>query len=143
MAARLTRPLRTAFPSTRLTRSFSTSMRRYEQFLDANAETFEKVIAAASENDRVVLVDFKAEWCHPCKMLSPILESLTSDASVTTGNGESLDLVTIDTDTEVELAARYKIRSLPTVVAFRDGQPISQFIGALPEPSVRKFLETL
>jgi len=90
--------------------------------------------------DKVVLVDFYADWCNPCKMLSPILEELTKDDSVQSGSGRSLDLVTVDSDVQVQLAMKYKIRSLPTVIAFRDGEPVSQFMGALPEHRVRHFL---
>ncbi|THH26599.1 hypothetical protein EUX98_g7586 [Antrodiella citrinella] len=99
-------------------------------------------------------------------MLSPILEKLTADSDVKSGSGKSLDLVTIDTDAEVALAQQYsvrlaylplnaalhirltsvlgvQIRSLPTVIAFVDGEPVSQFMGAMPEPSVRNFINTI
>lgn len=93
-------------------------------------------------------------------MISPILERLTSDAEVKTGSGSALDLVTVDTDAQTTLAQEYKvvsnatlhtstclippkISSLPTVIAFKDGKPVSQFIGAMPEGSVRNFLKTL
>ena len=94
-------------------------------------------------------------------MLSPILEKLSTDASVKSGSGLPLDLVTVDTDSEIELAQKYQvnrinllstahdsdrpclfqIRSLPTVIAFKNGEPVSQFMGALPEPHVRRFIE--
>ncbi|KAI0072270.1 hypothetical protein K474DRAFT_1711744 [Panus rudis PR-1116 ss-1] len=76
-------------------------------------------------------------------MLSPILEKLTATDEVKTGSGKALDLVTVDTDTEIDLAQSYQIRSLPTVIAFKDGKPISQFMGAMPEQSVRNWLQSL
>ncbi|KAI9571456.1 hypothetical protein HD554DRAFT_2076371 [Boletus coccyginus] len=76
-------------------------------------------------------------------MISPILEKLSEDASIKTGSGCSLDLVTVDTDKELELAQKYQIRSLPTVMAFKDGKPINHFIGALSEGDVKKFLQQL
>lgn len=93
-------------------------------------------------------------------MISPILEKLTEDSNVKTGSGRALDLVTVDTDKESELAQRYRvslplccscftaeqgfqIRSLPTVMAFKDGKPVNHFIGALSEGAVRKFLQQL
>ncbi|KIM79668.1 hypothetical protein PILCRDRAFT_10161 [Piloderma croceum F 1598] len=74
-------------------------------------------------------------------MLSPILQQLAEDASVKTGSGSSMDLVTIDIDQQTELGQKYEIRSLPTVIAFKAGQPVDQFIGALNEAGVRQFLE--
>ncbi|KAH8106879.1 thioredoxin-like protein [Cristinia sonorae] len=121
-------------------RTFHTTVRRSDHFLNANAETLQK---ALSNKDKIVLVDFYADWCNPCKMLSPILEKLTSDSKVKSGSGKPLDLVTIDTDAEVALAQQFGIRSLPTVIAFKDGEPVSQFMGAMPEPSVRNFINTL
>ncbi|GBE81781.1 Thioredoxin [Sparassis crispa] len=121
-------------------RTFHWSARRNKHFLNANEATFEEAI---TNKDNVVLVDFYADWCGPCKMLSPILEKLTTDPSIKSGSGLPLDLVTVDTDTETALALKYKIRSLPTVIAFKDGQPISQFMGAVPEAHVRNFLTAL
>ncbi|KAI0253549.1 thioredoxin-like protein [Lactifluus subvellereus] len=96
-------------------------------------KTFGRVTSATRTNERVVLVDFYADWCGPCKVLSPILEKLAEDADVKTGSGRPIDLVTVDTDEHSALAQKYQVRALPTVVAFRDGQPINQFVGALPE----------
>jgi thioredoxin 1 len=98
-------------------------------------------MAATRTNERVALVDFYADWCGPCKTLSPILEKLTHDADLKTGSGLQIDLVTVDTDEQGALAQRYNVRALPTVVAFRGGEPVKQFVGALPESGVRKFLE--
>ncbi|EIM89595.1 thioredoxin-like protein [Stereum hirsutum FP-91666 SS1] len=124
-------------------RAFSSSVRRQEHYLNANQEVFDKITSASHTKDRVVLVDFYADWCSPCKMLSPVLEKLTSDASTKSGTGLPLDLVTVNTDEEASLAGMYQIRSLPTVVAFKDGKPINQFIGAMNEAGVRQFLEML
>ncbi|KZV75748.1 thioredoxin [Peniophora sp. CONT] len=123
-------------------RSFSSSVRRSDHFLKANRETFDRVIETRSE-DRVVLVDFYADWCGPCKMLSPLLEEVTADEKVKSGSDRALDLVTVDTDVEQELAMQYGIRSLPTVIAFKDGKPVSQFMGAVPAPALHRFIESL
>ncbi|KAH7889575.1 thioredoxin-like protein [Phlebopus sp. FC_14] len=104
-------------------------------------QTFEKVALNEDASNKVVLVDFYADWCGPCKMISPILEKLTADATVRTGSGRSLHLVTVDTDKEIELGHKYQIRSLPTVMAFKDGKPVDHFVGALNEADVRSFLE--
>ncbi|KAI0797554.1 thioredoxin-like protein [Abortiporus biennis] len=130
--------LRTTLRQVPKARSFHSTVRRNEHFLDANTTVFEK---AVSNKDKVVLVDFYANWCNPCKMLSPVLEKLTTDESIKSGSGKALDLVTVDTDVEGELAGKYGVTALPTVIAFKDGQPISQFKGAMPEHLVRKFIE--
>jgi len=121
-------------------RQFHSTPRRAEQFLNVNEETFEKVVLNTTAKEKIVLVDFYADWCNPCKTLTPVLKSLTVDASVKTGSGSSLDLVTVDTDQRYELAQKYQIRSLPTVIAFKGGKPVDKFIGVLNEVGVRQFL---
>ncbi|KAI6022754.1 thioredoxin-like protein, partial [Pisolithus marmoratus] len=105
--------------------------------------TFTRVALNENIGDRVVLVDFYADWCSPCRMISPILKKLTGDPSSKTGSGRSVDLITIDTEKQTELAQQYRIMSLPTVIAFRDGKPASQFIGALDETGIKQFLQRL
>ncbi|KAA1469213.1 thioredoxin-like protein [Dentipellis sp. KUC8613] len=117
--------------------------RRLKHYLNADRATFDKLTSAAHTADRVVLVDFYAEWCNPCKILSPILEKLAADESTKSGTGRAVDLVTIDTDAEVGLAAQFDVRSIPTVYAFKDGKPVEHFVGAMNEAGVRRFLEHL
>jgi putative thioredoxin len=101
--------------------------------LDATGESFQREVIAASR-ERPVLVDFWAAWCAPCRALGPMLERLEQD----TGR---FRLVKIDADANQELAAQFGVRSIPTVVAFVDGRPVDQFVGALPEPQLRAFLD--
>jgi len=140
----LLRPLRSTITQsyTRLSsiKSIHSTSCRRQHFLDADTETFDKAISAETSKGKVVLVDFYATWCNPCKLLSPILEKLTNDPTLKSGSGRSLDLVTVDTDAEFNLGLKYKVRSLPTVIAFRDGEVVDQFTGALNEPGVRAFL---
>jgi len=81
-----------------------------------------------------VLVDFWAEWCQPCKVLMPILAALAEEYE-----GKFL-LGKLNTEQEPELASHFGIRSIPTVKLFRDGQPVDEFMGALPDSAVREFL---
>jgi len=108
-----------------------------EHYLDASPELFKNRIA---QKDRLILVDFYADWCGPCKTISPILKKLTSELKTKEGN--SIDLITVDTDSEesIPLAAMHKIRALPTVIAFKDGKPVDQFVGAIPEESIKDFI---
>ncbi|MEF3193390.1 MAG: thioredoxin [Halothiobacillaceae bacterium] len=93
----------------------------------------EKVIQASHE--RPVLVDFWAAWCQPCQILKPLLKKV-----VESYNGDVL-LAYVDTDQEQMLAARFGIRSLPTVMVFKDGRVVDQFMGAQPEGAIRKFID--
>lgn len=84
---------------------------------------------------RPVLVDFWADWCAPCKSLMPILEKLTNEY-----NGSFL-LAKVNADEMNMIAAQFGVRSLPTVMLIKDGEPLDGFAGALPEKQVRELLE--
>jgi putative thioredoxin len=101
--------------------------------IDATIENFEQEVIAASLT-QPVLVDFWAPWCGPCKALGPILEKLE------TQYGGAFKLVKINSDEEQQLAGAFGVRSIPTVVLLKNGQPVDGFTGALPEGQVREFL---
>lgn len=101
---------------------------------DVTAADFPVRVIDASRQ-RPVLVDFWAAWCGPCKMLAPVLERLAGEYQ-----GGVL-VAKVDTDTQADLAARYGIRSLPTVMVFKDGEVVDEFYGALPESEVRVYIE--
>lgn len=84
-----------------------------------------------------VLVDFWAEWCGPCKVLSPTIERLVTET------GGRVRLAKIDSDRNQQLAAQMGVRGIPTVIAFKDGRPVNQFTGALPEAQVKAFIDAL
>jgi putative thioredoxin len=104
--------------------------------MEATAVNFEQEVLEASKS-RLVLVDFWAPWCAPCRTLGPVLEKLEGEY------GGRVKLVKINSDEQAELAAAFGVRSIPYVVAFRDGKPASQFLGALPEGQVRAFIDKL
>ena len=83
---------------------------------------------------RPAIVDFWAAWCGPCRTLTPILERLAEEF------GGAFLLARVNTEEAPQLARQFQIQSIPMVVAFRDGQPVDQFIGLLPESEVRRFL---
>lgn len=84
---------------------------------------------------RPVLVDFWAEWCAPCRSLMPILAKLATEYK-----GKFM-LAKVNSDEQQKLAAQFGVRSLPTVMAFKNGKAVDQFMGALPESAVREFIE--
>jgi putative thioredoxin len=102
--------------------------------MDVTTETFDHDVIERSR-DLPVVVDFWAAWCGPCRMLGPALES---EAGKRAGR---LELVKLDVDTEQQIAARYGIRSIPTVAVFRDGEPVTGFIGALPATAIGRFFD--
>lgn len=86
-------------------------------------------------HETLVIVDFWAEWCAPCRVLMPLLQKLADDYQ-----GKLL-LAKVNTDKEQELAARWGIRSLPTVKFFRNGAVVDEFLGAQPESAIRAMIE--
>ncbi|MBB4266688.1 thioredoxin [Roseospira visakhapatnamensis] len=103
---------------------------------DATTETFMTDVMEASRQVPVV-VDFWAPWCGPCKTLGPMLEKLVRQM------GGKVRMVKVNVDENQALAQQLRVQSIPTVYAFRDGQPIDAFQGALPESQIKQFLSHL
>eukprot|EP01034_Spumella_vulgaris_P007397 gene7397-9432_t len=101
---------------------------------DVTTATFDQAVIENSFH-KPVLVDFWAEWCAPCKALMPLLAQIAESYQ-----GELL-LAKVDCEAEQDVVARFGIRSLPTVVLFKDGQPVDGFAGAKPESEIRALLE--
>jgi len=104
--------------------------------MNVTTETFQRDVIERSHEVPVV-VDFWAAWCGPCRMLGPVLEH---EAESRAGRFE---LAKLDVDTNQELALKYRIQGIPAVKAFRNGEVVSEFVGALPPAMVAQFLDAL
>ncbi|MBN3959529.1 MULTISPECIES: thioredoxin [unclassified Nostoc] len=89
-----------------------------------------------SASDVPVLVDFYAEWCGPCQMMTPILEQVNNQLK------DRLRIVKIDTEKYTELATQYKIESLPTLVLFKEGKPVDRIEGVRQAAQLVQYLQT-
>ena len=88
------------------------------------------------ESETPVLVDFWAEWCAPCKMVAPVLDDLANEYD------GKVKFVKVDVDGNPETATKYGIRSIPTLLVFKDGIPVDQVVGAVPKSVIKKHLDS-
>ena len=102
--------------------------------IDVNETEFNAQVIEASEN-KLIVVDFWAPWCGPCKQLTPILEKIISKS------GDKITLVKINIDENQQIAAQLRIQSIPTVYAFKDKQIVNAFQGVIPEGQIIEFIE--
>ena len=105
-----------------------------EYIVDVTAQNAQQVLIEESMK-RPVVVDVWADWCEPCKQLMPVLEKLANEYA-----GQFL-LAKLNADTEQALAGQLGVRSLPTVMVLKDGQPVDGFAGAQPEREIREMLD--
>jgi putative thioredoxin len=104
--------------------------------IEVTDTTFEQVVVEGSK-ERPVIVDMWAEWCGPCRQLTPILEKVANERQ-----GAFL-LAKLDTDANPMTATAFGVQSIPTVIAFKDGQAVTGFLGAYPEPEVNRFIDSI
>jgi thioredoxin 1 len=104
-----------------------------DKIVHTNDENFE---ADVLNSDKVVLLDFWAEWCAPCKMIAPLLDEAADQYE------DKLKVAKINIDENPNTPAKYQIRSIPTLMLFKDGSVLAQKLGAMPKKDLTDFLET-
>lgn len=102
--------------------------------IELTDDSFEEEVLNA-ESDKPVLVDFWAEWCGPCKMVGPVVEELAGEFEGKAKVGK------VDVDSNPETSTKYGIRSIPSLLIFKDGEVVDQIVGAVPKSQLKKQLE--
>ena len=103
--------------------------------LHADDKDFDTIIAA---EPGVTVVDFWAEWCAPCRMMGPILDEVATEQAE-----RGVRVVKVNTDLATETAARFSIRSIPTLIFFKDGEPEFEMVGLVPKPVLEREIDGL
>ena len=95
--------------------------------LEINTETFNNEVLA---QNGLVVVDFFANWCGPCRKLGPILEEVEGELN------QKVKFAKINTDDNIEMAKQYQISGLPTLLVFKNGEPVERLVGLMPKSSI-------
>ena len=101
------------------------------EILKVTSENFEEEVL---KSDKTVLIDFYADWCGPCKMLSPIIESVANE-------NEDIKVVKINVDNAQDLAIEYQVMSIPTIVVIKDGQEVNRTVGVVSKSQIEEMVK--
>ena len=104
-----------------------------EKIVHTNDDSFEDDVL---KSEKAVLLDFWAEWCGPCKMIAPLLDEAADQYE------DKLTVAKLNIDENPNTPAKYQIRSIPTLMLFKDGEVLAQKLGAMPKKDLTDFLET-
>lgn len=105
-----------------------------EGIFELTASTWDKEVL---EVKGLVMVDFWAVWCGPCRMIAPTVEELAKEFA------GKVKVAKLNTDENPDIATKYKIMGIPTIMFFKDGQKVDQVVGAVPKPQLKSKLESL
>ncbi len=105
-----------------------------EGIVEVTTSTWDKEI---TQSPGLVMVDFWAVWCGPCRMIAPTVEELAKEYM------GKVKVAKLNTDDNPDIASRYKIMGIPTIIFFKDGQKVDQIVGAVPKPQLKAKLDSL
>ena len=114
---------------------FKKKPRPVAPIIHADDDDFDTLLA---KEPGVTLVDFWASWCAPCRMMAPILDEVAIE-----GAGQGVRVMKVNVDQAPGTAERFEIRSIPTLVFFRDGEPAFEMVGLVPKPVLEREIESL
>lgn len=100
--------------------------------VDVTQDTFRSVVI---ESDKPVLVDFWAEWCGPCKKLSPVIDEIAAEKS------DQIAVAKVDVDAQRMLGAMFQVMSIPTVMLFKNGEKVAEFQGVRPKAEIVEMID--
>ena len=101
--------------------------------LFVNESNFESEVL---QSEKPVMVDFYAAWCGPCKMITPFLEEISEEME------DEVKICKLDIDESIDIAQKYGVISIPTLIMFRDGKAVAKNVGALPKPEIEEFINS-
>jgi len=105
-----------------------------EMVLEATSAAWDKEVLG---HNGIVMVDFWAVWCGPCRMIAPTVEELAKEYA------EKIKVMKLNTDENPEVASRYKIMGIPSIIFFKNGQEADRIVGAVPKPQLKAKIDSL
>lgn len=105
-----------------------------EGIINVTSQTWDSEVL---QSKGIVMVDFWAVWCGPCRMIAPTIEELAKEYA------GKIKVAKLNTDENPDIASRYKIMGIPTIMFFKDGEKVDQIVGAVPKPQLKAKIESL